>query len=210
MHFLNPALDGELMAELRDTGVLAPDLIDRIEAAMGRPECGTLNDFLLAGADLIPEKPWLSWLIRRHGCHRFGRVAWHDEAGAWVRGGPGSMEICLFGAGRPIAPWWPSSVPTAGKPPPAGSRSRGSIGPRAPWARSGSFISGGARSPHAPARHSQGLRPHGGFGLRGNDRGDRSRLRRGPGKRPAHRGGFCLAGGGIEASGALAAARRGT
>jgi len=101
MHFINPAPDGELMAELRDAGVLAPDMIDRIEAAMGRPECGTLNDFLLAGADIIPAQPWLSWLIRRHGCHRFGRVAWHDEAGAWVRDGPSADGNLPFRRGAP-------------------------------------------------------------------------------------------------------------
>jgi len=87
MHFIEPAADGELMAELRDAGLLAPDAIERIDALMGRPETGTLNDFLLAGAEIVPEKPWLSWLIRRHGCHRFGRVAWQGTAAAWAQGG---------------------------------------------------------------------------------------------------------------------------
>jgi hypothetical protein len=85
MHFAEPAADGELMAELRDAGLVAPDAIERIDALMGRPETGTLNEFLLAGAAVIPERPWLTWLIRRHGCHRFGRVAWPGEAGAWAR-----------------------------------------------------------------------------------------------------------------------------
>ena len=89
------------MAELRDTGVLAPDLIDRIDAAMGRPESGTLSDFLLAGADLIPEKPWLSWLIRRHRCHRFGRVLWHEEALDWARDGLPSTGNLPFRKGEP-------------------------------------------------------------------------------------------------------------
>ena len=74
LHFLDPAADGEWMAELKDAGLLAPDKIDRIDALMGRPESGTLNAFLLAGADLVPEQPWLSWLIRRHGCHRYGKA----------------------------------------------------------------------------------------------------------------------------------------
>jgi hypothetical protein len=74
MHFLDAAVDGELLAELKDAGVLTPDAIDRIHLEMGRPECGTLSEFLLAGAGIVPEKPWLYWLIRRHGCHRFGRV----------------------------------------------------------------------------------------------------------------------------------------
>jgi hypothetical protein len=87
IHFIDSARDGELLAELKDESVLAPDVIARIDESMGRPESGTLNDFLLAGADLIPEKAWLSWLIRRHGCHRFGHVAWLDEAAAWAGGG---------------------------------------------------------------------------------------------------------------------------
>jgi hypothetical protein len=86
MHFLEPAVDGELMAELRDVGLLAPDTMERIDALMGHPETGTLNAFLLAGADVIPEKPWLTWLIRHHGCDRFGRVTWHGGSAAWAQG----------------------------------------------------------------------------------------------------------------------------
>ena len=88
MHFIDAATDGRLMAELRDEGVLAPDVISRIDEAMGRPESGTLSDFLLAGAAHIPGKPWLTWLIRRHGCHRFGRVAWAGDAQEWACGNP--------------------------------------------------------------------------------------------------------------------------
>ncbi|MDP3072661.1 MAG: hypothetical protein Q8N18_20370 [Opitutaceae bacterium] len=75
MRFQNSARDGEFMAGLRDAGILTPDLIDRIDAAMGRPDSGALTDFLLAGAEIIPELAWLTWLIRRHGCHRVGPVA---------------------------------------------------------------------------------------------------------------------------------------
>ncbi len=88
IHFVDRAADGELMAELRDTGVLAPDAIDRIFSSMGRPEKCSLSEFLLAGSDVVPEKAWLEWLIRRHGCHRFGRVGWHPEAAAWAWSGP--------------------------------------------------------------------------------------------------------------------------
>jgi hypothetical protein len=83
LHFLDAAVDGEWMAELKDAGLLAPDQIDRIDELMGRPESGSLNAFLLAGADLVPEKPWLTWLIRRHGCHRYGKAAWRGESLAW-------------------------------------------------------------------------------------------------------------------------------
>ena len=85
MHLIDPAADGELLAELKEFGILNPDTIGRIDLSLGRPESGTLNDLLMAGDRFIPEKDWLSWLIRRHGCHRFGRVAWRPEASAWAR-----------------------------------------------------------------------------------------------------------------------------
>jgi hypothetical protein len=79
LHFLDAAVDGAWLAELKDAGLLAPDRIDRIDGLMGRPESGTLNAFLLAGADVVPEKPWISWLIRRHGCHRYGHATWRGD-----------------------------------------------------------------------------------------------------------------------------------
>jgi hypothetical protein len=88
MHFHQRLIDGELMAELRDVGLLDPSLIEQIDRAMGRPEAGTLNEFLLAGADVISENAWLFWLIRQHGCQRFGRVSWRPEAEAWAQAGP--------------------------------------------------------------------------------------------------------------------------
>ena len=88
MHFINRAVDGELMAELRDVGLLDPSLIERIHALMGQPESGTLNDFLLAGAEVIAENAWLFWLIRRHDCQRFGQVRWRPEAEPWAQDGP--------------------------------------------------------------------------------------------------------------------------
>lgn len=75
MRFQNAARDGECMATLRDAGILTPDFIEKIDVVMGRPESGALTDFLLAGAEIIPELAWLTWLIRRHGCHRVGSVA---------------------------------------------------------------------------------------------------------------------------------------
>ena len=83
MHLLGGAPDHELLAELKEAGILAPDTIERIDASLGRPEAGALDDFLLAGAGVISEKDWLGWLIRRHGCHRFGLVSWDDEALRW-------------------------------------------------------------------------------------------------------------------------------
>lgn len=85
MHFTNPSIDGPCLAELREVGVLTPDVIERIDESIGRPETGTLNEFLLVGTDLIPEGAWLTWLIRRHGCHRFGRVQWHRDTAMWAK-----------------------------------------------------------------------------------------------------------------------------
>jgi hypothetical protein len=86
MHFLDPKTDGEFMAELRDASLLPPDILERIDAAMGRPETGTLDELLLAGADAISEPDWIAWLIRRHGCHRFGPVIRAAAVGARVHG----------------------------------------------------------------------------------------------------------------------------
>jgi hypothetical protein len=89
MHFEQPVRDGCLLAELKEWGLLTPDRMERIDLKLGRPEIGTLNQFLLAGAGIIPEGDWLSWLIRHHGCHRFGRVAWTEETAALAPRGPG-------------------------------------------------------------------------------------------------------------------------
>ena len=85
MHFTDPSLDAPMLTELKEMGLLTPATIERIDQALDRPETGTLNEFLLGGAEIIPERDWLSWLIRRHGCHRFGRVAWREEAAAWAQ-----------------------------------------------------------------------------------------------------------------------------
>ena len=80
IHFINAAVDNEQMAALRDAGILTPSVIEKINAILGLRESGTLNEFLLAGADVISPEPWLAWLVRRHGCHRFGRVLFRDDA----------------------------------------------------------------------------------------------------------------------------------
>ncbi len=79
MRFHNTTHDGEFMAGLRDAGILTPDLIEKIDTVMGPPDSGALTNFLLAGAEIIPELAWLTWLIRRHGCHRVGAVALHSD-----------------------------------------------------------------------------------------------------------------------------------
>jgi hypothetical protein len=83
MHFNNAEADSGLLGDLKDAGLLDPGTLERIHESMGRPESGSLTDFLLAGAEFVPEKPWLCWLVRRHGCHRFGRVVWHGEDVGW-------------------------------------------------------------------------------------------------------------------------------
>ena len=82
----DPGADGPLLAELKEAGILSPDVVPRIDAVLGPRECASLNQYLLAGAEFIAEAGWLAWLIRRHGCHRFGRVVWHPDAAPWVQG----------------------------------------------------------------------------------------------------------------------------
>lgn len=97
MHFHNPDLDAGLLGDLKDAGVLDPGVIERIHESMGRPESGSLTDFLLAGAEHIPEKPWVYWLIRRHGCHRFGRVALRAGAESWCGSVPADGNLPYLG-----------------------------------------------------------------------------------------------------------------
>ncbi|HEX3728418.1 MAG TPA: hypothetical protein VHV47_01345 [Opitutaceae bacterium] len=84
---LRQPADAALLADLKDAGLLTPDILEGMEAAAGRPEEATLNEYLLAGAERVSEEAWLAWLIRRHGCHRYGRVSWRAEAQAWARSG---------------------------------------------------------------------------------------------------------------------------
>jgi len=100
MHFYEAARDGAFLAELREFGLLTPDVMERIDAALNRPETGTLNEFLLAGAEFVSEPDWLTWLIRQHGCHRFGRAGWRGPVAA----GPGAE------GNQPFRRVWDGSV----------------------------------------------------------------------------------------------------
>ncbi len=101
----DPSADGPLLAELMEVGLLAPDVIQRIDLAAGPRETMALNDYLLAGADFVPEPAWLAWLIRRHGCHRFGPVGWHAEAAGWAQGelpAHGNLAYRQAAGGAPV------------------------------------------------------------------------------------------------------------
>jgi len=66
--------DRELLAELKEAGLVTPITLESICARLVPGEEPGLSEFLLAGADLVPEADWLTWMIRRHGCFRFGPV----------------------------------------------------------------------------------------------------------------------------------------
>jgi hypothetical protein len=100
--------------------------MESIDRDLDRPETGTLNEFLLAGADFISEPDWLSWLIRQHECHRFGRVTGPAETLAFAPGGPGSEGNPPFRRDAAGHPWvavlrpdrWAETVTRLGGPPP--------------------------------------------------------------------------------------------
>jgi hypothetical protein len=100
MHFQAPRADAELLAELREVGLLTPENIERIDLRMGRPESGRLDDFLLAGAEDIPAADWIAWLIRRHGCHRFGPVRWNESCRRAPELDPGDSPNLPYGICR--------------------------------------------------------------------------------------------------------------
>lgn len=87
IHLLPGSPDEILASELREAGILTPDVVERIDASLGRPEHCLLDDFLLSGANFIRTNEWLSWLIRRNGCHRFGRVVRPVDGSAWTGDG---------------------------------------------------------------------------------------------------------------------------
>ena len=71
--------DAALVSELRECGLLTPSAAERIDAALGRAEAMTLNRFLLGGRDILDAQAWISWLVRRQDCFRFGPVHWHEH-----------------------------------------------------------------------------------------------------------------------------------
>lgn len=80
--FSDPA-ERELVAELKEAGLLTPIIMEQISRSLARSDRAGLDDFLLAGAPFIPERDWLSWLIRRHRCYRFGPVRLAADAETW-------------------------------------------------------------------------------------------------------------------------------
>lgn len=91
--FADPA-ERVLLADLKEAGVLTPAVMDAIHSALGRAERYSLDEFLLAGADAIDERHWLSWLIRHHECYRFGPVRL-DEAAAGNWPPPATRDMPL-------------------------------------------------------------------------------------------------------------------
>jgi hypothetical protein len=108
--------DREMLAELKEAGLVTPIVLEAIHHRLDRMENPDLNGFLLAGAEVIDELDWLSWLIRRHGCYRFGPVRLGIEVGSerWTES-PNlpyavlpvpqeGMRKCLAGVLRPDLP----------------------------------------------------------------------------------------------------------
>jgi hypothetical protein len=81
--FLQGSEDDLLVVELREAGLLTPEIIKKIDSTLTKPSPINLSEFLLAGADYINTGHWLSWLIRKKGCYRFGTVKWNDQAKLW-------------------------------------------------------------------------------------------------------------------------------
>lgn len=80
--FVDPA-ERALLAELKEAAIITPAVMEAIQRAVSRVESHSFEDFLLAGAEAIDERQWLSWLIRSQGCYRFGRVRLAEHAETW-------------------------------------------------------------------------------------------------------------------------------
>jgi len=109
------AIDRELLAELKEASLVTPIVLEAIHGRLDDEEHTDLNEFLLAGADLIDEREWLIWMIRRHGCYRFGPVRLAVDAGGerWVQAGLADAERIREAANLPYAVL---PVPKAGQP----------------------------------------------------------------------------------------------
>jgi len=97
--------DRELLAELKEVGLVTPITLEAICEQLGsRDEVG-LSEFLLAGADLIDVPEWLTWMIRHHGCYRFGPVRLAASLGpeGWQDEGPGEFHRILHSPNLPYA-----------------------------------------------------------------------------------------------------------
>lgn len=81
--FLQGSEDDLFLLELRDVGIITPDITKKIEASLVRNSQINLSEFLIAGADYINQGQWLSYLIRFKGCYRFGAVNWNEQAKLW-------------------------------------------------------------------------------------------------------------------------------
>ncbi len=110
------ARDRELLAELKEAGLVTPITLEAICGRLGTREDPGLSEFLLAGFDLIGEADWLTWMIRRHGCYRFGPVQLAADFGSerW--------QAAVGGGELPPLPQHPNlpyallPVPASGRP----------------------------------------------------------------------------------------------
>ena len=66
MFFINHGKDNPLLQELIREGVFNSATWESLKM----PPEGYLMDVLVNNHTKIPEKPWLDWLVRKHGCTR--------------------------------------------------------------------------------------------------------------------------------------------
>lgn len=108
--------DRELLAELKEAGLVSPITLEAICSQLPPREEPGLSEFLLAGAEQIKEADWLTWMIRRHGCYRFGPVRLSPDFGSlrWqaLAGGGEPGPVAL----HPNLPYALLPVPAAGRP----------------------------------------------------------------------------------------------
>jgi hypothetical protein len=107
--------DRELLAELKEAGLVTPITLEAICARLASWEDPGLSEFLLAGAELIDEANWLTWMIRRHGCYRFGPVKLAADFGSerWQAVASGELPPVSH---HPNLPYALLPVPASGRP----------------------------------------------------------------------------------------------